>query len=164
MNVHCGPKMVYKVGNWVLLSTFHCQREYMQCSDHRIAKFMCRFDSLYIVITANPQSSSYTLELPDYLQIFPTFYSSFLRFFILNDNLCYSSRAHSQLGPIVMADGATEYFVERILDRCPQKCSYQYLIRWQGYGPKHDFWLPSAKVEDLIVLDKFLTSNLLPKR
>ena len=159
-----GPEIAYKVGDRVLLSTFHCRREYMQRGDHRVAKFMCRFDGPYTVTAANPLSSSYTLDLPDHLHIFPTFHSSLLRPFIPNDDERYPSRAHSQPGPIVMANGATEYFVERILDRRPRGRGYQYLIWWQGYGPEHDSWLPGAEVEDLAALDDFLLSNPLPER
>lgn len=62
-NRSCGPELIYKVGDRVSLSTFHYRWEYMQRGNHRVAKFMCRFDGPYTVIIANLQSSSYTRPL-----------------------------------------------------------------------------------------------------
>ncbi|RDX39930.1 hypothetical protein OH76DRAFT_1300990, partial [Lentinus brumalis] len=37
-NVHRDPEIPYRVGDKVLLSTFHRRRSYMQRGDHRVAK------------------------------------------------------------------------------------------------------------------------------
>ena len=157
-------EIAYKVRDCVLLLTFHCQREYMQQGDHRVAKFICRFNGPFTVIAANPSSSSYILELSDHLHIFPTFHSFLLCPFISNDDTQYSLKAHSQPRPIIMAKGTIEYFIKQIPDQWPRECSFQYLIRWQRYSPEHDSWLPDAEVEDLAVLNDFLVDNPLPKR
>ena len=58
-NKHRRFKKVYKVGNKVLLSTLHCRCEYMTRSDHRVAKFMIRYNGPYTVVSAHSESSVY---------------------------------------------------------------------------------------------------------
>lgn len=55
----------YKVGDFVMLSTLHCRRDYMQAGDGHTAKFMPQWDGKYKIIEANPTASSYKLALPD---------------------------------------------------------------------------------------------------
>ncbi|GLB36666.1 hypothetical protein LshimejAT787_0309530 [Lyophyllum shimeji] len=74
-----GEEVVYNVGDRVLLSTINRRREYMQKKDGRVAKFMPQFDGPYSVIAAHPETSSYTLDLPEGLNIFPTFHASLLQ-------------------------------------------------------------------------------------
>ncbi|OJT10036.1 hypothetical protein TRAPUB_13488 [Trametes pubescens] len=57
---------------------------------------------------------------------------------------------------VVDTDGEKEYPVERILDCRPRGRGYQYLVRWLGYGPEHDSWLPGREVAKLAALDAFL--------
>lgn len=52
-----------------------------------------------------------------------------------------------------------EYAVECILDRRPRGRGFQYLVRWQGYGPEDDLWLPGREVENLAALDAFLRAR-----
>ena len=115
-NKHRGAEIIYKVGDKVLLSTFHRWREYMQRGDHRVAKFMVRYDGPYTVIQAWPDSSVYTLDLPDSMKILPTFHASLLQPFVSNDNELFPSRQHREPGPILTADGSQEYYVNHILD------------------------------------------------
>ena len=158
-NTHRGPELRYSVGDQVLLSTFHRRREYMQRGDHRVAKFMVRFDGPFTVVAAHPDSSTYTLDLPRSTSIHPTFHASLLRPFLPNDDSLFPSRAHPRPGPIVTPDGQQEYFVDRILDRRRRGRGWQYLIRWRGYGPGDDSWLPGSEVQDLEALDVFLQEN-----
>jgi hypothetical protein len=36
---------------------------------------------------------------------------------------------------------------------CHRGCGWQFLIRWLGYSPHHDEWLPMADLNDCKVLD-----------
>ena len=91
-NVHRAPEMPYAVGDQVLLSTFHRRREYMQRGDQRVAKFMVRYDGPYSIIQAWPDSSTYTLDLPESMSIFPTFHVSLLRPYVENAAALFPDR------------------------------------------------------------------------
>lgn len=153
------PENVYKVGDRVLLSTFHRRREFMQRGDHRVAKFMVRYDGPFRVVQAWPDSSAYTLDLPDGLHIFPTFHASLLRPFIANNDDLFPSRAHEEPGPVVTPDGSHEHVVERVIDRRRRGRGWQYLVTWKGYGPDHNQWMPGREIDDLAALDTYLAEN-----
>jgi hypothetical protein len=149
---------VYKVGDKVLLSTFHRRRDYMQKGDSRVAKFMVRFDGPYDVAQAWPESSVYTLDLPSHMKIFPTFHASLLPPFRSNDDALFPGRAHEEPDPIATPDGP-EHFVDEILDRCGRGRGWQYWVSWKGYGPEHNCWLAGSEVDDLRQLDDFLYAH-----
>ena len=158
-NTSRSPEHRYAVGDRVWLSTFHRRHEYMQRGSHRVAKFMVQYDGPYTVTKANPLASSYTLDLPPSMCIFPTFHSSLLRPYLRNDDTLFPGRSNPEPGPIVTADGSEEYFVDRILDRRRVGRGWQYLVRWSGYGPGSDSWLPGREVADLAALDVYLNEN-----
>ena len=158
-NAHRGPEHAYAVGDKVLLSTFHRRRDYMQRGDHRVAKFMVRYDGPYTVSAAHPSTSTYTLDLPPTMRIHPTFHSSLLRPFIPNDDALFPGRANPDPGPVVTPNGVEEFFVDCILDRRRRGRGWQYLVHWRGYGPGSDSWLPGSEVEDLEALDVFLRDH-----
>jgi len=47
--------------------------------------------------------------------------------------------------PIVV-DGEAEWEVEEILDSCWHRRRFQYLIKWKGYGYKHNSWESASEV------------------
>lgn len=134
----------------------------MQRGDHCVAKFMVRFDGPYTVLHAYPETSVYTLDLPNTMKIFPTFHASLLKRFIPNDDAMYPSRAHPRPGPVVTPDGVEEWEVEDIIDHRKRGCGYQFLVRWKGYGPDADEWLPRCEVAELEALDRYLEHTPLP--
>ena len=155
-NAHRGPELTYKVIDCVLLSTFHRHRNYMQRGDHRVAKFMVRYDGPYTISAAHPSSSTYTLDLSATMRIHPTFHTSLLRPYVPNEDSLFPGRADPKPGPVVTADGVEEFFVKRILDCRRRGRGWQYLMRWCGYGPGSDSWLPGSEVDKLEALDIFL--------
>ena len=46
-----------------------------------------------------------------------------------------------------------EYFVQEILSHRVRKVHgrvrLELLVRWTGYGPEHDLWLPESEVDEL---------------
>lgn len=68
-NKDCSPDPTFDVGDHVLLATAHHRHEYMQAKDGHIAKFMPRFDGPFEVTHAYPDSSTYTLLLPEATKI-----------------------------------------------------------------------------------------------
>ncbi|GBE79178.1 Transposon Tf2-1 polyprotein [Sparassis crispa] len=132
----------YVVGDKVMLSTFHRHCDYMQHGDNRVAKFMVHYDGPYSILHSYPEFSAYTLDLPTSTNIFPTFHSSLLKPWLENDPELFPSHQCSQPGPIITTDGVEEWEVESIVDHRPRGHGFQYLVRFRGYGPEHDVWLP----------------------
>jgi hypothetical protein len=48
----------------------------MEKENGRVAKFMPYFDGPYTIIDTHPETSNYTLDLPNSPNIFPTFHAS----------------------------------------------------------------------------------------
>jgi hypothetical protein len=108
--------ITFKAGDRVLLATKHRRREYMQKGDNRVAKFMPRYDGPYTITNAHPETSTYTLDLPNSPNIFPTFHISQLRPYHQNDATLFPARELPRPGPVVTEDGQLETFIEEIID------------------------------------------------
>jgi len=142
-----------------MLSTFHRHREFRKKGEKCSAKFFPHWDGPYKVVKAHAESSSYTLNLPPGRNDFPTYYSSELKLHIPNDPDLFPTRVHSRPGPILTPDGLHEHEIEKILDAQPRGRGYQFLIRWKGYGPEDDEWLPASLLEDCEALDIWYDSG-----
>jgi hypothetical protein len=81
----------YKVGDQVMLSTLNRQRDYKTTGERRVAKFMPRFNSPYLVTDTFPEASTVTLDIPHAPNLFPTFHASHVKPFIPNDDLKFPS-------------------------------------------------------------------------
>lgn len=156
------PDLHFSVGQKVMLATAHRRRDYMRARDGRVAKFMPRFDGPYEVIKAHPDSSLYTLRLPESSKIHPSFHSSQLREFIPNDDSLFPSRTHAKPGPIITEDGSEEYFIDKILDERPRGRGRQYLVRWLGYGPEWDSWVAGQELASTAALDAWQSRSVSP--
>lgn len=94
-NKGCKSDFDIVVGNRVMLSTFHHCRDYKNGDKNCMAKFMPRYDRLYIVTHCNPSLSSYTLDIPHSPAKFNTFHISELCAFVANDPDLFPSREHA---------------------------------------------------------------------
>ncbi len=119
-NKHRGKEDVFEVGNKVMLSTFHCRRDYKAGDKNHVTKFMPRYNGPYIILHANPTLSSYTIEMPNTPNVFPTFHASELQRFILNDPTLFPSQEHHAPEPILTTDGFEECYIEHIINQ--HKC------------------------------------------
>ena len=77
-NHHCADEDIFHADNRVMLSTEHQHREYIQAKSSCVAKFMPHFDGPFNVTNANLSKSTYTLDLPNEPNHFPTFHSLLL--------------------------------------------------------------------------------------
>lgn len=154
-NAHRTEEPMFAVDDLVYLSTAHRRREYLNGSNRRVAKFMPRFDGPYKIISAHPESSTYTLDLPAHTNIHPTFHTSELKRHVANEKELYPSRELQRPGHIVTTTGAEEWEIEHILDRRPRGRGFQYLVRWRGYGPEADVWIAGSEVEDTDALEEY---------
>jgi hypothetical protein len=65
---------------------------------------------------ANTSKSTYTLDLPNEPNHFPTFHLSQLRRFVPNNNELFPSCKLTQPSPVLTPDGEQEWLINRILD------------------------------------------------
>ena len=85
-NVHRDLTFPFKVGEQVLLSTFHRQKEYKSEDHHCTAKFMPCYDGPYQVIATDETHSTVTIDLPNNPLMFPVFHTSELKQFTENND------------------------------------------------------------------------------
>ena len=85
-----------------------------------------------------------------------TFHASQLKRYVPNNQALFPEREFPRDGPVVLADGREEHVIERIVDERRHRRGWQYLVRWKGYGPGDDEWMPRREVEETIALDEWL--------
>ena len=156
-NKRRGPEESYKVNDLVLLSTANRRKEYAAAGSGRIAKLFPRRDGPYRVVAAFPGTSTYRLEIPNAPPNFcHTFHVSQLKRYVPNDRALFPGRDFPRDGPVLLENGREEHVIERILDERRRGKGWQYLVRWKGYGPGDDEWLPRREIEETIALDEWL--------
>ena len=107
----------------------------------------------YKIVNAHPETSHYVLELPESMNIHPSFHASELKPYHANDDTLFPSRRLTRPEAIITAAGDEEYLVDRILDERPRGRGKQYLVRWLGYDAGQDSWVPGAALKDCVALD-----------
>ncbi|KAJ2924258.1 hypothetical protein H1R20_g12843, partial [Candolleomyces eurysporus] len=142
-----GEEFVYSVGDKVLLSTRNRRKELKVGDPSRATKFLPRWVGPYSVVKTNPSSSTYTLDLPGDSNVFPVFHGSLLKPYHANDDNQVPTRAHLRPPPLKFEDGTEEYFIDRIMDEHQTRRHSRYLVRWKGYGPEDDLWIPEHELE-----------------
>ena len=132
-----------------MLSTFHRRQDYKHKGDDRAAKFFPRWDGPYTIVKSHLESSSYTL---DNNNSYP-YYTSELKLYHPNDPQLFPDRELPKPGPVLTPDGMHEHEIECILNVQPRGCGHQYLVRWVGYSPEDDEWLPGRMLQDCEALN-----------
>jgi hypothetical protein len=158
-NQHRGKEDIFKAGDKVMLATLHRQQEYKHHGEKRVAKFFPRYDGPYTITKAFPETSSYTLDMPN-SAVYPVFHASELKRHHANDATAYPSCEDARPGPIMTPDRLEEFFIDEIIDSRRRGRGWQYLVRWTGYGPEHDLWLPRSQLENCEALDRWLASQV----
>jgi hypothetical protein len=90
-NQHRSPELPFKIGDEVMLSTLHRQQEFKKRGKKWAAKFFPHYDSLYHIIDMHAASSNYTLEQPNSPNTYPTYHTSELGPFLLNNTSLFPS-------------------------------------------------------------------------
>jgi hypothetical protein len=153
-NKSCGPDFVdLNVGDRVKLSTDNRHRIFMKKGDNRVAKFMARFDGPYEITAKHAECSTFTLHLPNQPNIYNVFHVSELEPWNESDVTLLPSRDLPEPDPIISEDSEEEYYIDQILDERVRRRGKQYLVRFTGYGPKKDLWLPGRNLVDAEALD-----------
>ncbi|KAJ2929564.1 hypothetical protein H1R20_g7532, partial [Candolleomyces eurysporus] len=121
----------------------------------RVTKFLPRWTGPYTIVKANPGTSTYTLDLPGDSTVFPVFHSSLLKRYHDNDDSLIPTRALLKPPPLKFDDGTEEYFIEKIIDEHRTRRMSRYLVRWKGYGPEDDLWIPEEELEGTDALKRW---------
>jgi hypothetical protein len=48
--------------------------------------------------------------------------------------------------PVITEDGEEQYQVEKLVDWKADYGIWKYRVRWEGYGPLDDTWVPASKL------------------
>ena len=146
-----GPDPLYKEGDLVMLSTTNRRHEYKKKGEKRSAKFFPRWDGPYRITKAHPEASTYTLDIPT--NAYPVYHAALLKPHHANDDELFPSRRLAQPGPVLTPEGLEEYSVEEIIDSRRRGRGWQFLVRWLGYGPRHDLWIAATELNECEALD-----------
>ncbi|KNZ75143.1 hypothetical protein J132_04628, partial [Termitomyces sp. J132] len=80
--------------------------------------------------------------------------------FCKNDGELFPSREAPESRPIFTPDkGRDEFLTEKIVESRRRGRGWQYLVSYVGFGPGHDEWLASKKLEENAALEVWLTGN-----
>lgn len=150
------PDHDLKVGDRVKLSTTNRRTHYKQKKDGRCAKFMPRRDGPYKILEKHAEFSTYTLDLADQPLVYPVFHASELEPYVENDHSKFPSRRNEEPAPITV-NGEDEWLVDDIIDERKRGRGRQYLVKFTGYGPEGNRWLPGRLLADNEALDRWLS-------
>jgi hypothetical protein len=118
------------------------------------AKFLCpKFVGPYRVLTANPETSNYTLELPATLQarcIVPTFHVSLLQPYHATNDSMFPNRVQPEPYDFGTPNNQ-EWFVDDLTGHCwVNRKDLEFEVRW-SLGDTT--WEPLSSCKDLEALD-----------
>ena len=154
-----GSEDEYKTDDLVMLSTANRRKDYVSKGSGQSAKLFLQQDWPYWVVKDFPQMSTYRLDIPNAPPNFCfTFHVSQLKRHVSNDRVLdlFPGQELPCNGLVVLESGEEEHVIERILDKRRQGRGWQYLVRWKGYGPGDDEWLPRWALEETIALGERL--------
>jgi hypothetical protein len=110
-NKNRSPEIPFNIGDQVMLSTLHRRQEFKRKGEKRAAKFFPCYDGPYDIINTHPESSNYTLELPNSPNTYPTYHASELQPFVPNDPILFPDREYNRPKLILTDSGLEEYHV-----------------------------------------------------
>ena len=105
---------------------------------------------------------AYRLELPKTMKIHEVFHVSLLEKWHEDEH----GRKPIPLPPVVTPEGEEEYEIEKVLNSRKTRNHIEYLIRWKGYGPEEDMWVPEddmGNAEEALA-DFYKNNPLAPKK
>jgi hypothetical protein len=94
---------------------------------------------------------AYRLTLPPHMKMHNVFNVVNLR--------PYSTDNREQPPPPELVEGEEEFKVHSLASHRNAGRSYQYLVRWLGYGPEHNTWEPQSTLEDTEAFERYWASK-----
>ncbi|SGY12106.1 BQ5605_C011g06389 [Microbotryum silenes-dioicae] len=150
-------KPFWAVGDLVLLDSSDRQKR-LHTRKRRAAKLMDRFDGPYRIVKAQPEISSYTLQLNGDDAAVPFFHMGKLKTYRKNDTALFPNREPARLGPVDVG-GEPEHIIEDIVDERIRAGKQQYLVSWVSWPSDSDSWEPAEALEDTEALDRWKRRN-----
>ncbi|GAA6002381.1 hypothetical protein JCM5350_005330, partial [Sporobolomyces pararoseus] len=140
---------VFRVGGKVYLSTSG-----LRFPESTSSKFIPRYIGPFSITSADPDKSTYVLDLPSHHNIHPRFHASKLRPHFENDDSRFPSRALSLPGPVFDVEDSAqeEWYAEKIVGDKVTRGKKLYKVRYEGYSPAEDRWRPEAELKELLYL------------
>lgn len=155
---NCGPCELFKAGDLVMLSTWHRREIFKKSGEKRVAKFFPRFDGPYEVLKAYPETSHYTLDMPNHPNVFPSFYVDQLKRYVANKADLFPGREHNIPTPTIV-DGYEEFEIDRIIDSRRRGRGWKFLVRWVDQSPSEDCWLSYSSLHNCSALDDWVRNG-----
>ncbi|WIA44486.1 hypothetical protein OEZ86_007230 [Tetradesmus obliquus] len=146
-------EVTYTVGDKVYLSSANL---YLPSSMSRklTARYLGPFRVEKVI---NPVA--YKLKLPATLRIHPVFHVSLLKPYKTSEE--FTNRQEPMpIQPAVAEDN--QWYVEALLDKSIRRHRgrrmVHYLVRWKGFGPEEDSWIPHTAIEQSLI-DEYEASH-----
>ncbi|SGY55447.1 BQ5605_C006g04026 [Microbotryum silenes-dioicae] len=147
----------WAVGDLVLLDSSD-RRKRLHTRKRRAAKLMDPFDGPYRIVKAQPEISSYTLQLNGDDAAVPFFHTGKLKTSCKNNTALFPNREPARLGPVDVG-GEPEYIIEDIVDERIRAGKQQYLVSWLSWPSDSNSWEPAEALEDTEALDRWERRN-----
>jgi len=122
----------YNIGDLVKISSSCFPK------DTQFNKLEPVFIGPYKLLRCIPETDNYTVEIPFALSSAMTVHTSLLASWLENSDKKFFSRIHTLSGPVTTDTSAPRYKVEYLLKHRTQKDKLQFLVKWLGYGHKHN--------------------------
>jgi hypothetical protein len=90
---------------------------------------------------------AYRLQLPPHMKAHNVFNVVCLK--------AYHSDGRYQPPPPVLVDGEEEFTIDYIADHKPVGRTFEYLVRWKGYGVEHNTWEPQKSLLDTEAFERY---------
>lgn len=97
--------------------------------------------------------SAFRLKLPKTMKVHPVFNVSKLRPYIPDPVMHRHPKPPPP--PTITEDGSKEFEVESIEDSRFRRNRLEYLVKWKGYPPSENLWLPIQDIHAPRLVDKF---------
>jgi hypothetical protein len=145
----------YKMGDKVWLSS-----EHVTLHSRPSKKFRERWLGPFVVKRV-VSPVAYELDLPHRMKLHHVFHVAVLKPHV--EDPVHPPPAQPP-NPVINEDGEEEYVVQEILEHRVRKIhgrhKLELLVRWEGYGPEHDDWLPVSECEELAAYDVYIQEML----
>ncbi|SCV73802.1 BQ2448_6232 [Microbotryum intermedium] len=143
----------WAVGDLVLLDSSD-RRKRLHTHQRRTAKLMDRFDGPYCIVKAQPEISSYTLQLNGDNTAVPFFHTGKLKTYHENNATLFPNHEPAWPGPMDVG-GEPGYVTEDIVNERTRAGKRQYLVLWVSWPSDSDSWEPAEALDDTEALDRW---------